>query len=236
MTRKLYILALISFIFLPAIKGQEIKGKTTNVNFNIVAGISLQNLNGTDFWGERLDNRVIAGYSAGVMSDILIYRNFHFLSGLLYSVKGARREIVEVVKKSDENKVTTTIRLSYIEIPVNILYRPKLGDGHILMGFGPYAAYGIRGRVKTKGSGYSNVIPVRFKNTVTIDDPSVYAYYKALDAGANFFLGYELYYGIFCHLNAHLGMLDVNPGYEQLSNDKTSYKNRGFGLMVGYRF
>jgi hypothetical protein len=236
MTRKICILALISIIFLPGVKGQEINDKPQAVNFNIVAGISLQNLKGTDFWGEKLDNRVIQGYRAGFMTDILIYRNFHFLPGLLFSVKGARKEIVEVVKKSDENEVTTKIRLSYIEIPVNLLYRPKLGEGHILMGLGPYAAYGIRGRVKTKGTGYTNVIPVRFKNTITIDDPSVYAYYRALDAGANFLLGYELYYGIFCYLNAQIGMMDVNPGYEQLSNDKTSYKNRGFGLLVGYRF
>lgn len=236
MTRKICKLILISVIFFQAVAGQEKEYKPQTVNLNIIAGISLQNLKGTDFWGEKLENKVLLGYNAGFMTDILIYRNLHFLPGLLYSAKGARKELVEMVKKSDEGKVITSIRLSYLEIPVNFLYRPKLGEGHILLGFGPYAAYGIGGKVKTKGSGYSNGIPVSFKNTVTIDDPSDYAYYRALDVGMNLSFGYELYNGIFCHLNLQMGLLEVNPRYEQLSNDKTSYKNRGFGLMFGYRF
>lgn len=236
MRRKTYILALVSIIVFQVVTGQEKEYNPETVNLNIVAGISLQNLKGTDFWGEKLENKVLLCWNAGFMTDILIFRNLHFVPGLLYTVKGARKELVEKVKESDENKVVTTIRLSYLEIPVNLLYRPKLGEGHILLGFGPYAAYGIGGKVKTKGSGYSNVIPVSFKNTVTIDDPSDYAYYRALDAGTNFFFGYELHYGIFCQFKVQLGLLKINPAYEQLSNDKTSYKNRGFGLIFGYRF
>jgi hypothetical protein len=236
MSRKIYKLILASIFFFQVVAGQEKEFKPQQVNLKIVAGISLQNLKGTDFWGEKLKNKVLLGYNAGFMTDILISRNLHFLPGLLYTAKGARKELVEMVKKSSESKVITTIRLSYLEIPVSLLYRPKLGEGHILLGFGPYAAYGIGGKVITKGSGYSNVIPVSFKNTVTIDDPSDYAYYRALDTGVNLFFGYELYYGIFCHLNIQMGLLEINPRYEQLSNDKTSYKNRGFGLMFGYRF
>ena len=44
-----------------------------------------------------------------------------------------------------------TLNLSYIEIPVNLLYKPVVGNGKLLLGFGPYIAYGIGGKYKTDG-------------------------------------------------------------------------------------
>ncbi|HZK92717.1 MAG TPA: hypothetical protein VFC67_00815, partial [Prolixibacteraceae bacterium] len=61
-------------------------------------------------------------------------------------------------------------------------------------------------------------------------------YYKALDAGANAFVGYEMVNGIFCQLNMQLGLLKINSEYSDYPDDKTSVKNTGFGLSTGYRF
>ncbi len=61
-------------------------------------------------------------------------------------------------------------------------------------------------------------------------------YVRPFDAGANLLAGYEFGFGISFQLNAQLGLLKVNPGYDGDSNDDTSVKNTGFGISVGYRF
>jgi hypothetical protein len=236
MTLRFYLLPLAIILFYPAVSGQEEKQQVEEINFGILAGVNLQNFRGDDFWGERLDNKVILGYQAGLIFDIRINSNFYLRPGFLYSVKGSKKEITEIIAESGEVRVITSIRLSYLEVPVNLLYRPQIDEGHILIGLGPYAAFGTTGKVKTKGGDYSNVLPVTFKKKVTVDDPSDYAYYRGMDAGANFLVGYELSNGILCQINMQLGFLKLNPRYDLLSNDKTSYKNIGFSLAVGYSF
>lgn len=236
MKTKIFGLAFILILIGSQTFAQKRKSADSGITFGVLAGMNLQNFNGTDFWGEKLDNKIALGYHLGLNAMIPIAPDFFFQPGLLFSAKGARKKIIELPIKADDNSVMTNIRLSYLEVPLNLLFRPQLGDGHILLGFGPYMAYGITGKVKTKGGSLTNEMKVKFKNSVMLNDPSTYAYYRTLDAGANIFAGYELYSGIFIQLNVQLGLLKVNPSYELLSNDKTSYKNTGFGLSAGYRF
>jgi hypothetical protein len=42
--------------------------------------------------------------------------------------------------------------------------------------------------------------------------------------------------GIFLQLDTQLGMLKINPEDKRISSDKSSVKNTGFGLSIGYRF
>jgi hypothetical protein len=49
----------------------------------------------------------------------------------------------------------TTLKISYLELPLNFLYKPMLGKGHLLLGFGPYVAFGIGGKATYEGGGSS---------------------------------------------------------------------------------
>jgi hypothetical protein len=90
----------------------------------------------------------------------------------LYSVKGARQEILENTKR--------TTSLAYMELPMNFLYRPQTGNGHILLGAGPYFAYGIFGKQKEIVDGViTEELDVKFKNNTATD----YAYFKPIDFG-----------------------------------------------------
>jgi hypothetical protein len=71
---------------------------------------------------------------------------------------------------------------------------------------------------------------------VETDDPVTVCYYKAFDAGANLFAGYEMGNGLFFQLNTQLGLVNINPEDKRITDDKSAYKNTGFGLSVGYRF
>lgn len=196
------------------------------MSFGILGGVNFQNLNGKDFTGDKLENDLIVGYHAGVNVQIPVAPEFYFQPGVLFSTKGA---------KHTGSVLTSTTSISYIEVPLNLVYKGLLGNGYVLLGLGPYVGYGIMGKVKTETGSVSLDSDIEFKNVVEIGDP-IAPYYKAFDAGGNIFFGYEMAGGIFATLNAQLGMLNINPEYKALADDKSSIKNTGFGFSLGYRF
>ena len=204
--------------------------------FGIQGGVNFQNINGKDGSGEKLTNSLITGFHAGVNVNIPVATDFYFQPGLLFSVKGSKNDFFSPPSKASGDYATTT-RISYLEVPLNLLYRPLVGKGHILLGFGPYIAYGIGGKENSDFGSLSYERKVKFKNSVSdMTDLIENAYYRPFDAGANIFFGYELSNGIFLQMDAQLGMLKINPEYSWISDDKRSYKNTGFGFSIGYRF
>ncbi|MFU8844250.1 MAG: porin family protein [Bacteroidales bacterium] len=197
------------------------------ISVGILGGVNFQNLNGKDYEGDQLENDLMTGFHAGINIQIPLAPEFYFQPGLLFSTKGAK-------KTSDGIKNTTN--LSYIEMPLNLVYKALLGKGYFMLGLGPYLGYGIAGKVKSEGGGSTLERDIEFTSVVEIDDPLTEPYYKAFDAGGNIFFGYELASGIFAQMNAQLGMLKINPEYKILTDDKSSIKNTGFGFSLGYRF
>lgn len=174
---------------------------------------------------------MIIGFHAGVNVLIPIAPEFYFQPGLLFSTKGATNE--EVVLGTT---YTTTTKFSYIELPLNLVYRGELSNGFVLVGFGPYVGYGIGGKRTIEGGPVTIENDVEFTNVVETDGDLLTPYFKAFDAGANVFAGYEMASGIFVQLNAQLGLLNINPEDKRIVDDKSSVKNTGFGLSLGYRF
>jgi len=191
------------------------------MGFGILGGLNLQNLNGKDSNGDKLTNDMIIGFHAGINIQIPIVPQFYFQPGLLFTTKGAK------------NTNGTSIKLSYVELPLNLVYKAQVGNGKFMLGFGPYLGFAIGGKVKPESGSATDI---EFKKVVETSDPSSVTYLKAFDAGGNIFAGYELAGGIFFQLNTQFGMLKINPEDRRISSDKSSVKNTGFGLSVGYRF
>jgi len=204
----------------------QTKGQS-KMSFAVLGGINFQNLNGKNGSGEKLDNDMLMGYHAGVNVQIPIAPQFYFQPGLMFSVKGA---------KNTYSSITSTTKLNYIEMPLNMVYKASLGNGFVMLGFGPYLGYGIGGKVTTTGGSLSLDQDVEFKNVVETGDNLTTPYYKAFDAGANIFFGYEMAGGLFVQLDTQFGMLNIRPEYKGLTTDESSVKNTGFGLSLGYRF
>lgn len=221
---------IISFLAIVMLTGTMAFGQDTGMRFGILGGVNFQNLNGKDSDGNKLENDMIVGFHAGVNVQIPIAPEFYFQPGLLFSTKGAKNTI-EILGTA----VTTTVNLSYVELPLNLVYKGALGNGFVLVGFGPYVGYGIGGKVKSEGGSVSLDTDIKFQNTVETGDPVDVYYVKAFDAGANVFAGYEMAGGLFFQLNAQLGMLNINPEYKGAEGDKSAIKNTGFGLSLGYR-
>jgi hypothetical protein len=225
MMTRLLTIALVVILSVPMAKAQTAeKGKTS---FGILGGVNFQNITGLDHSGDKLANDLMTGYHAGINIQIPIAPEFYFQPGLLYSLKGA---------KNVAGAITTTTKVSYIEMPLNLVYKGKLGNGYVMVGFGPYVAYGIGGKVTTAGGGATLETDVTFQNKVALSDPLLDTYFRTMDAGGNIFAGYEMAGGLFFQLNTQLGLLRVNPENAWFTDDKASIKHTGFGLSLGYRF
>ncbi len=196
-------------------------------SFGVIGGVNLFNLvwDGSD--GIAEENDALLGFQGGVFARIPLASQFCLQPGLLYVQKGAKNE-------SDLGKIT--YRLAYAELPINFLYKAQVGAGSLLLGFGPYVAYGINGNVKAESGGVSLDDDIVFQNEVALTDPLTKFYARRFDAGANIFFGYELAGGLSVQFNAQLGMLDVNPNDNRVADDKTSIRNTGFGISLGYGF
>lgn len=222
---------IIFFLTIVMLSGTMAFSQRTGIAVGVLGGVNFQNLNGKDLSGDKLENDLLVGFHAGVNVQIPIAPEFYFQPGLLFSTKGAKKETSVL-----GTTYTATINLSYIEMPLNFVYKGALGNGFILLGVGPYVGYGISGKVKTEGGIIKYEHDIEFQNVVEVGDPIEVPYFKAFDMGGNIFAGYEMAGGLFLQLNAQLGMLKINPEYKYLNDDKSSIKNTGFGLSVGYRF
>ena len=227
MKTRLFAFVLIFTVLVPQTFSQKRKKVDTGIHFGIEAGGGMETLAGKDYWGEPLKNKLNPGYHIGGNVILPIFADFWFQPGILFSVKGSRQDIIT-------DDITKTVNLCYVEVPLNLLYRPQLGDGHLLLGLGPYGGYGVLGKERVKSGTITTELTVKFLNDAS-EEPTTYVYYRGLDAGANIFFGYEFYNGLLLQMNGQMGLLKVNSDYG-LPNDKTSKMNVGFGLSVGYRF
>lgn len=197
----------------------------SKISFAILGGANYQNLNGNNVLGDKLENDMLLGFHGGVNVQIPVAPEFYFQPGLMFVTKGAKNTV---------GSYTGTTTLNYLELPLNVVYKAGLGSGYIMLGFGPYAAYAIGGKFKGELGPFTGEKDIVFQGAG--DDANRYYNYKAFDAGANIFFGYEMATGIFLQLDAQFGLLNINPEYSGITNDKSKTNNTGFGLSLGYRF
>ncbi len=176
-------------------QAQQKTSHTGGTSFGLRAGVNFQNINGKDENDEKLKIDMLIGFNIGVNAEIPVGIDFYFQPGLLYTIKGAKSE--DVVLGQSFN---TTIKISYLEIPLNFLYKPMLGKGHLLLGFGPYVAFGIGGKATYEGGGSSLSEKIKFQKTVKSSDPDDVVYIRPMDAGANMLVGYEFGNRVSFHL------------------------------------
>jgi len=226
-------ISLIAVMILGAIfsQAQEKTSPTGGTSFGIRAGVNFQNINGKDENDDKLKNDMLTGFNIGINAEIPVGVDFYFQPGLLYTIKGAKSE--DVIGGQPFN---TTLKISYLELPLNFLYKPLLGTGHLILGFGPYVAFGIGGKATYEGGGSGLTEKIKFQKTVQSSDPDDVVYIRPMDAGANMLVGYEFGNRLSFQLNTQLGLTKINPEDEGASNDKSSAKNTGFGFSLGFRF
>jgi len=217
MMRKIMLLStagLLSF----GVFGQSKNYSAGTTTFGITGGVNWNNINGKTSTGDDLNNKLKTGFNGGVNVELPLSNGFYLQPGVEYRQKGS--------EVSNGNKLT----LSYIDIPVNFIYKPALGMGNMLLGFGPYLGFGMNGKVKSVDGTERKV---SFDNDYSLSEAEDLQF-KKLDAGANFIVGYEFKSKLSAAVKAQLGLIDINPD-TNFPGDETRYRNTGFGLSLGYR-
>lgn len=189
------------------------------VKFGITAGPSFSSYTGKVAGGDKETSKLITGLRAGVTVDLPLADEFYIQPSLLYVGKGGTME-------GQVLNVDFKTRINYLEIPINFMYKPEVGNGNLFIGLGPYVAYGLGGKAEItnpQGDKVSSDIEWGNDNTGQM---------KRIDAGANFQFGYEFPMGFNVGLHTDLGLVNVRGNGD---NDNT-FRNTSFGVSVGYKF
>lgn len=222
------ILILTAFILM---LGFSAKAQMDGISIGLRGGVDFQTFNGKDMNNDALKFSMVPRFNLGVTADIPVAPDFYFQPGLLFTTKGAKSK-----DKFLGMDMSAEYNLSYIELPLSLLYKPMLGNGHFILGFGPYLAYGVGGKVKYEINNVSTDEKIVFVNEFESANPQDMKYFRALDFGGNLFFGYELLSGISVQLNTQLGLAKINADNTLAPDSKTAFKNTGVGLSVGYIF
>lgn len=214
-TNHLLFVLLISFFTTPLF-AQNWSANKKGVTFGARAGVNFQTINGKNQNGNDLENGITTAFHAGVNAEVPLGTDMYLQPGVLFSKKGA-----DLTNNRE-------VKVSYIEVPVNLVYKPMLGTGNVVLGFGPYVGFGIGGNLEESNGTKKDVVFADIYNARPYE-------FRRMDAGGNLLAGYEFANNVSIQLNAQLGLVDINPNVTSNTN-QTRWRNTGFGLSMGYRF
>lgn len=174
----------------------------------------------------------------GLTVDIHVAGDFFIQPAAQYSREGYKQETGGFYGTATNFKVN----VSYIELPLNLLYKPRLGTGSLLLGAGPYIGYGTGGKWKSDNDVAIGDMRIGNKGNVIFKkdamdggDLDSYTYGKPVDYGLNFLAGYEFFNKLSAQLNAQLGLANLQPDINGV-NSMGKLKNTVFGISLGYKF
>lgn len=166
------------------------------------------------------------GFHIGVLAETPIAEGLYVQPGLLFTSKGHKATPMEGVVYNEQTY--------YVELPVNVIYKIQAGTGKLLLGAGPYGAYGLSGQGKYAGEPNDGEKKITFKKNGERSDNVIN--YRPFDAGINTLVGYELSDNIFLQLNAQFGLVDFFNDNSSAFTKSIVMHNQVFGLSFGYKF
>ncbi len=204
------------------------------------AGVNLSTMtykhNGANNSGEYLP-----GLKVGGVFDIGLSRMLSLQPGLLFQMKGYKNDFTSTVvinNLSYQQTQEQTLRANYLEIPLNLQLNLDAGPGYFFVGAGPYAAFALGGTVDSKTTrtlamgteGTSTTTET--SHSLNVGDNVATDDVMGTDVGLNINTGYRWNSGLFLRGNAGFGLMNIQPG----GDDMNSLHNFSVALSVGYLF
>lgn len=110
-------------------------GASAQTNFGVKAGLNVATVTGLD------NSKYIPAFNAGVFTQHMFNEGFGLEAGLYYSMLGYKLEA-----KEGGISVSSTQRASYLQLPVQLLYKFNVGQSlYLYPSLGVYAGYGLGG-------------------------------------------------------------------------------------------
>ena len=173
------------------------------LRFGVKGGL---NITSVHFDSDLLKSDNVTGFHIGPMIEATMpLLGFGFDAALLYSQKGM---------ESSSSGVKTTMKTSYIDVPVNLKWKFGLPIVKAYLAAGPYASF------RVGGDKIWNVLSDQLET-------------KSFGAGLNFGAGVEVFNHLQVGFNYELGLTD-NFSAEKLN--LSSNKNRGWTISAAILF
>ena len=153
--------------------------------------------------------KFLYGFHGGFNVEILLQNEFYLQPGLQLSTKGANFTV-----EGTKNWLAPT----FIELPINVMYKLDMGDAKLLLFAGPYMALGIGG---TRSEG-DVALDIRYGKGDMKD-------MRAFDAGLNLGVGVEMM-SIQFSVQIEQGILNLAPV------SGTTIRSYGIGVSLAYIF
>ncbi len=219
---------------------------SAQVSVVVKAGGNLYNVNQIDSMNHLSNTSAVPGFHAGVTFEIPISERVSFQPTILFTTKGYKSHIKGSIAGTNGDVIYFNNKTSmipyYVEVPLNVVYKQRLGNNFAFIGAGPYIAYGLGGRWNNELSGTTQTT-VKTKGTLQfLEDygtgsasADVLPYSRRIDLGAGALLGYEFACRYSVQLGGQMGLLNLEPyrdGRRPVYASKLTY---GLTLSLGYR-
>ncbi|PSL30911.1 outer membrane beta-barrel protein [Chitinophaga ginsengisoli] len=173
------------------------------------------------------------GWRTGFVADQHLWKDFYLQPQLIFNQKSYNYSTIANVNDAHYKYKR---HLLYLELQAHLLYKPKIGNGRLFLGAGPYIGRGISGRERVEGYDQDGRFSslgydiIKYKKPPPFNrdyDEENVTYMKPYDVGINLLAGYELKNGLFFNVIYSLGTNNT-------SYDATRSYNGYLGLTVGY--
>ncbi|MBC7912919.1 MAG: PorT family protein [Pyrinomonadaceae bacterium] len=200
--------------------------------FGVKAGVNFANMtikaNGSDI---GISPASLTSFHIGGFGEFPLSSTIYLQPGLSLSGKGFKIDESESEPGFSYSQ-KSTLKLLYLEIPLNFLAKFPAGSGKFFIGGGPYLALGISGNAKNdeKLDAPGTVDDYAESSDEDVKFGSKDEEVKPLDFGLNILTGYELANGLFINANYGLGLSTTN------NEQNINIKNKVVSLSIGFKF
>lgn len=210
----------------------SLSAQDSPVRFGVNAGVNLSDaMIGT---AETNGSSFRLGYQVGVTVDYAISPKFYVLSGLSFITKGSKIEDLDYTSYTGGfPDFTHKFEQQYLQLPLYGAYKLNLSnDLDLMLGVGPYFAYGIGGKTKKKLNGggiWGDGTSEREYKTFGKNEEVYQDVLKRFD------------FGVGALVNLEYKKVNFNIGYEQgitdiARSDYYKYRNYSLTFSAGYKF
>jgi len=203
--------------------------------FGIKAGVNFASVSVTQQGSSaNYGSGTLTSFSAGAFADLPIGTNFSIQPGLYYSGKGYNVKANFNLGEDFNVSAEETVKLSYIQLPLPLLYNASNSAGKFFFGAGPYAAAAIK--AKGKASGVIDIDLGEEQMSGSDEDEQDLTIgkngdVKRLDYGVTGLVGFRLNNGLLISANYDLGLANIYN-----TDDTQKMKTRTIGVSLGFSF
>jgi len=198
-----------------------ITAQTEKVKIGVKAGLNIASLT---FDENELESSQKTGFTAGIMAEIPLAKNFSVQPELLYSQQGIKFSYSDIDVTNSNYK--STISLNYLNIPVMLKY-------YVLKGLSLQAGPQIGILLKSNNKYQDNFLGYDNHENYNLSD-----YTNAFDTSVNLGLGYQFKNKFYVDLRYNISYSDVFKEANSNGNYviNSDMRNRVFQITLGYFF